>query len=566
MAAAGGGMAVLPQYQGDYYQLQRQQALANALMQSSMTPQNTQAVGSGQYQIVPKYSIGGGLAQLGQALLAAKYSDNVSQGMRALGQQQWAAFGGTPSQQGTVDAQQQSTPNPFNGTQGAPVAGDANTGAMSGVSAGMGAAAPQSAPAPQQQVTQGYGGANATAMNPLGMPAALAYSAYQSDQGKYFETQSAAFKPAEIVSQIRAAGIDPNSALGHQIAQNSLAKANYIAPVSTRPGGALMDSGGNMHYTLPAPQAGAMWATNQDGSLMLNQAGQPYQIGIGGAADAARGMAAAEAGGKAQYHVMPGMQGGKPVYTTAYNLSNGLPPPGGANSAGGVNAGSFSGYQAPGGSPVTPGLAPGADKIAGGSADSFNSLRSAAGSTTTAIDGYNKAEESLLSGVTTGPGSTVGANIIGRLNTAGIPILKGDVTGYQSLQKYLSNANAQAASASGYNGSDARFEAFSHGQPNTETMNPTALRYAIQYVRGQQAGVQAKYQAAQSFINQQGGGTGNYPQFEAQWNRVYSPDVMMVRAMPNPADQQKYLQTLKQQGKLNDWMNSYRQMQAMGAF
>jgi hypothetical protein len=144
--------------------------------------------------------------------------------------------------------------------------------------------------------------------------------------------------------------------------------------------------------------------------------------------------------------------------------------------------------------------------------------------------------------------------------------MKGDATGYQSLQKYLSNANAQAASAGGYSGSDARFDAFSHGQPSAENMNPESLRYAIQYVRGQQAGVQAKYQAAQSFLNAQGGSTVNYPQFEAQWNRAYSPDVMMVKSMPNPADQQAYLANLKKQGKLNTWIKSYQSMQQMGAF
>ncbi|BAN24644.1 putative uncharacterized protein [Caballeronia insecticola] len=135
-------------------------------------------------------------------------------------------------------------------------------------------------------------------MNPLGIPIQQAAMMFFGNQGKYWDLQSQAYKPAEIVSQIRAAGIDPNSMLGRQVAQQSLAKANYIAPISARPGGALMMPDGSTRYTLPAPQAGGMWATNSDGSLKLNQAGQPYQIGIGGAADLEGGMAFAKTAGE----------------------------------------------------------------------------------------------------------------------------------------------------------------------------------------------------------------------------------------------------------------------------
>jgi hypothetical protein len=97
-------MTILPQFQGDAYTLQNKQALAQALMQQSFQPQNTQAVGSGQYTVVPKYSPLGGMAQLGQALMAARMQNDVSQGYNQLGQNQWAALTGSPASSGVGGA------------------------------------------------------------------------------------------------------------------------------------------------------------------------------------------------------------------------------------------------------------------------------------------------------------------------------------------------------------------------------------------------------------------------------------------------------------------------------
>lgn len=276
MAAAGGGMAVLPQYQGDYYTLQRQQALAQALMQSSMTPQNTQAVGSGPYQIVPKYSIGGGLAQLGQALLASKLNNQVSQGYQQLGANQAQAFGFGGGQQ-----QQQLDPSQAALAQGA---GQGSVGPTNANAALM--SQQQAAPAPAQN-------SGGSPMNPLGLPPALAYSAYSADPAKYAEIQAAAFKPADIVSQIRAAGIDPNSALGRQVAQQALAKANYVAPTSIR-GQFYSDENGIHALPAPAPE-GFQQVPNGRGGFQI----VPQQ----GGQEAVAANATAKAGGKAQYEL-----------------------------------------------------------------------------------------------------------------------------------------------------------------------------------------------------------------------------------------------------------------------
>ncbi len=88
------GLTVLPQFQGDVYDLQRQQALAQALMQTALTPQMPLATGSGPYSIVPQYTVGQGLSQLGSALLAARLSGQVSPGLGTLGAAQWEALTG----------------------------------------------------------------------------------------------------------------------------------------------------------------------------------------------------------------------------------------------------------------------------------------------------------------------------------------------------------------------------------------------------------------------------------------------------------------------------------------
>jgi len=110
---------------------------------------------------------------------------------------------------------------------------------------------------------------------------------------------------AQMPTDITKMGIQGGMSMPDVQAANraGVAKANYIAPVRAAPGGALAMPDGSMRYTLPAPQAGGMWATDPQGNLLRDQAGQPFQIGVGGASSIAGGMAAAQAGGKAQYQL-----------------------------------------------------------------------------------------------------------------------------------------------------------------------------------------------------------------------------------------------------------------------
>ncbi|SAJ89333.1 hypothetical protein [Burkholderia multivorans] len=306
MAAAGGGMVVLPQFQGDLYTLQRQQALAQALAQNALQPQQIQPTGSGPYTIVPKFNIGTGLTQLGQALMAAKLGNQVSQGFQQLGANQAAAFGFSSPQQS-----QQIAPTD---AQGSPAIGSGDSSIAPGSQPVAGSGAPQA---------QGYQSrpqSFESPLNPAGLPPALAYMGYATDPGKYFETQAQFFKPAEIVQQIRAAGIDPSSALGRQIAQQSLAKANYIAPTSLRPGGYMYDPMSGTMQQMPNVPEGF---TAQRGAN-----GQWQIVPVPGALDAMSASAAAKAGGSAQYQLKevwdPTANGGQGGYVqqSVANVAN----------------------------------------------------------------------------------------------------------------------------------------------------------------------------------------------------------------------------------------------------
>lgn len=333
-----GGMSVLPQFQGDYYQLQNQQALAQALMSQAMqnrAPQQT--VGSGQYQVMPKMSPLTGMSQLAEAYLGAKMGQNVAQGYRDMGQNQWAAFGGSP-QQPAQSPQQAAPQSPDAGgmTGGQSGPGVTSSPVPSDGSAPQ-AAAPSASPAPQANPMQGSG----TPMNPLGMNPALAYMGYSSDPGKYFETQAQAYKPADIVSSIRAAGIDPNSALGHQLAQNALAKSTAPDYVSGRPGGYMLNkTTGNMEQ-LPQVPEGFTAVRGQDNQWQM--------VPVQGGTAAMTASSAAKASGAAQFQTQDvwdptqnGGQGGFVKQSTANvaNAANGnMPLPLRNNNPGAVSPG-----------------------------------------------------------------------------------------------------------------------------------------------------------------------------------------------------------------------------------
>jgi hypothetical protein len=136
-----------------------------------------------------------------------------------------------------------------------------------------------------------------------------------------------------------------------------------------------------------------------------------------------------------------------------------------------------------------------------------------------------------------GKGVGKGVDAMAVLNNLGIPVMKGDVNGYQTLKKFLENSASTAAASNGFTGSDALFEQFKAGQPNAETMNPDALKGAIRYVLSQHDAAVARADFIQKFA-----AASNDPnalqQAQQAWSQNYSPKVFEFSRMTPPERQQ----------------------------
>jgi hypothetical protein len=265
-------MTVLPQFQGDAYTLSNKAALAQALMQQSFQPQNTQAVGSGQYSVVPKYSALGGLAQLGQALIAAKMQNQVAQGYQGLGQNQWAALTGSPAS---------------GGMGGSGTGSSASGSSPQALASALGGGGSSGQAAPQQGGLLSPGGP----LNPNGIPTTAAAMMYMSPEGQkeLFKSTAAAYAPTTATMQARQGGFDTA-----QANQAQFRKDSYVAPIT---GTGIMRNPFNPSQPVafnPEIPAGAQPLFDASGNVAKVQ---PIQ----GAQGVMQGNAAASAAGGAQF-------------------------------------------------------------------------------------------------------------------------------------------------------------------------------------------------------------------------------------------------------------------------
>jgi hypothetical protein len=256
MATAPTTGTILPQYQGDYYALQNQQALAQALMQGSVQNQASQIPTN--MPVVPKYNIGAGLAQLGQALLAGKLANQTAQGYRDLGTAQMGALIGTP-------AQGQQPPQDASLGQGA-------------------SATPTSSVQPQAQASGGMlapGGP----MNPGGIPPQQAAYLYMSLGPTEYSKQYIApyMKPTDATLAGRQGGFDPQAANRAQFTKD--------ISIPLAPNSALVNAGTGGVTTAPAA------APPGYQNLQLANGGFAT-VPLAGGPQAVAGSAAAEEGGK----------------------------------------------------------------------------------------------------------------------------------------------------------------------------------------------------------------------------------------------------------------------------
>jgi hypothetical protein len=213
---------ILPQYQGSYYDLQNRQALAQALMGQAVQNQASQIPTN--MPVMPKYSIGAGLTQLGQAYLAAKLQQSVAQGYGDLGQQQMAALVGTPTQ--TTGNQ---TPNDV-----ASGAGSGGAGATPASADQMVASSVANGGQVSQPSTQYQGGllSPGSPLNPSGMdPSRAAWLYYNLGPEKYSEQYVAPYvKPTDTTLAARQAGFTPQEI--QQANAGRIFKDNFVAPIT----------------------------------------------------------------------------------------------------------------------------------------------------------------------------------------------------------------------------------------------------------------------------------------------------------------------------------------------
>lgn len=225
---------------------------------------------------------------------------------------------------------------------------------------------------------------------------------------------------------------------------------------------------------------------------------------------------------------------------------------------------------APGGIPggfqasARPGQVASAEVAAKGGAERFNNLMADADGLRNTMAGYDNALAALDNLGSSGPGMSPVMTVKAGLEAFGLPVDADQNRNWQELHKYLENAANEAAKSAGYSGSDAGRAMFRGGQPSADTMNPAALKEAIQYVRAQAAGKLAKQQAAQRFADGNGGDLTKYSQFETRWNKAYNPDAMYMASLGDDEAAQywKSLPAKKRQAV----EKSYDQMAALGAF
>lgn len=382
----------------------------------------------------------------------------------------------------------------------------------------------------------------------------------------------AANAPTDLTKQLRQAGIDPESALGHQIMQQNIAKQNYIAPVNARPGSIIRDPNDPskvlaFNPTLP-----------EGGTPQFDAQGNVTSISpIPGVSQIVQGLAQAKNAGANSVEPMAGVDAsGNPAFTNKLAAAGGgapsfqVSPQQQAQRDQGrmailqqelaqtTNPADVAALQReiartqPAGA-LRPAAAPGfntsQDKIAGAAADRYTGLVQQASDSPTRINVYDNIMNLSKAGVATGPTQDWWNNIKGALaGTPGIgkmvPGMKDDVSNYQEINKFLYQNAQRNWQAAGGTGTDSQLEAFSQSSPNA-TMFPQALQAMAQWGKAGELALQAKANAAQQFKDQNNGNVVNLDQFDRAWRNNLDPVLFQLKTM-DPSQAATYVNNLKQ--------------------
>lgn len=549
----------------DAIRLQRQQQIADALLQQSQTPLAADLPPN--LRVIPKLGWAGGLVKLGQALMANKLESDVTNQRAAMAQAQMGQLQGQFYGQG--------------GPQSAPAPSQYAPAQSAMAQPGQGQLGPTTAAAAQipQQVDQQPQAPAAQAGGPMlipGMDPGAAMRFYMTDPTGYMKALAESRMPTTEQKNWAAQGVDPHQLAGGTVLAGQRAgmtdtekfndaiartapgsperaalvaaqqKANYIAPIDAKPGTPVLD---------PITLQPKFFAPKTADGVGLDFGADPMHpsaYALPGYAGANASIAGAEQGAKTNNSVFQATGPGGEALT----IRGSAVPGGGAPAA--VPAAAAPGQRPP--AAVAPGAAPAPAAarlpgLAGPSLTDKPIMKAGAEvianapqqvmSSKAAITGLTQALNLVEGGIKTGAGQAKTMNAAALLNNMHIPLMKGDVDGYQTLQKYLQNSLNAAAQGTSAGGSDARFESFMHGQPNAETMNPAALSSAIRYVLSQHdASVARGNFLGSAYAQAKAAGDPN-PALTAQqqWASVYNPDYFRIARLA-PPEQVKTVQAM----------------------
>lgn len=339
------------------------------------------------------------------------------------------------------------------------------------------------------------------------------------------------FAPTEATRLANAAGVDVRKANA-----DTLAKNNYIAPVSVRPGAIMRDPMTNKPIAFnPHVPDGYSPVFDASGNVTGMQP-------IAGALPAMEAVSRAEASGKAAVEPIPGFDAsGNPVFTNKLAASQGGAAPGGGAP---VSTGRFGGYAAPGGGgTVRPGLAPGvqtaAEGIAGQNTKRAGALVDTAAESPMRVNVLDNILSLSKSGVASGQNAEWTNKIKGAVaDLPGFGGWKDDVTGFQELKKYMRQNGLRAWQAAGGSGTDSQLSAAMESNPN-EKMFPQAVQTMVQWAKAGELALQSKAAAQDAWLSRNNNNPQAQNQFESAWRQNFDPRIYQMKLM-DQAELQKF--------------------------
>lgn len=555
-------------------QLQRQQALADALRQQALTPSDAPAGWRG---------VSDGIAKLGQALIANRQQKSIYAKQTDLSRQYAGALrgmfggqqgGGGPSSP-TGGADPPAAP-PSVAQSPAMPASQIPPQPMAQIDPNDAAGASQGAPQqPQQPPMQAPVAPPQAAQPSQRGPWSLSGNP-QQDMGDYLLNQEEYGKavigshaPVDIAKLIQQSGIDPNGSLGRQLMQAHLAKENFIAPTNARGGSYTTDNmTGKTTYNPNLPE-GSQPLYNENGQITAVRTIDGVVKSVG---DLAGAKAGAEAGARAQYDPQK-------VYnptTGAYEYQSSATVTG-HGASGGASGGGLNGFYGKGpqggGAPqsgpfqAAPGPGAASSQEQGGK-NSANAFQSAIDAGSSAKNAMRQIDQILgaAKGLPTGTGAATISGIKSAYNAVNDGVLggvlphadPGQIAKFDEMAKGAATLGEQLSQGGG--GTDARLKNAIASLPGAH-YSPAAIQEVGANLKALQAGALAKAQAAARAAQN---GMNDYPAFERQWQQAFNPDVFyhMQKGVP---DFQKWVGGMSSADRQRT-LGQYRAMKGMGGF